>query len=233
MNNNYLTDARRREADLTAFMQDIIRIPSLSSQEGNVIARIREEMEKLGYDEVTVDPMGNLIGRIGSGSRIIALDGHVDIVDVGDPALWDRDPFSADIEDGVLYGRGASDMKAGVASSVYAGAMIRERGITLELCPTSNLNSRVVSGWDEFAWIFRTFQKNGVRYTINTDGPEMLKTYIRDEMASLARHGILSVEQQEQAAAWARESSFVDGANEVPRPRRTPASRRQIEREEA
>lgn len=112
-------------------------------------------------------------------------------------------------------------------------AMLRERGITLELCPTSNLNSRVVSGWDEFAWIFKTLQKNGVRYTINTDGPEMLKTYIRDEMSSLARHGILSVEQQEQAAAWAREASFVAGADDVPRPRRTPATRRQIEREEA
>ena len=112
-------------------------------------------------------------------------------------------------------------------------AMLRERGITLELCPTSNLNSRVVSGWDEFVWIFETFEKNEVRYTINTDGPEMLKTYIRDEMASLARHGILSVEQQEQAAVWAREASFVDGADDVPLPKRTPASRRQIEREEA
>ena len=78
--------------------------------------------------------------------------------------------------------------------------LIRERGITLEICPTSNLNSRVVSGWDEFRWIFDTFRRNGVRYTINTDGPEMLKTYIRDEMASLSRHGILSVEEQEQAA---------------------------------
>jgi adenosine deaminase len=111
-------------------------------------------------------------------------------------------------------------------------AIIRERGITLELCPTSNLNSRVVSGWDEFAWIFDTFHKNQVRYTINTDGPEMLNTYIRDEMASLARHGILSVEQQEQAAAWAREASFVAGAADVPQSKRTPASRRQIEREE-
>jgi adenosine deaminase len=111
-------------------------------------------------------------------------------------------------------------------------AMIRERGITLELCPTSNLNSRVVSGWDEFAWIFDTFHQNGVRYTINTDGPEMLKTYIRDEMTSLARHGILSVEQQEQAAEWAREASFVEGAADVPAPKRTPATRRQIEREE-
>lgn len=114
-------------------------------------------------------------------------------------------------------------------------AMIRERGITLELCPTSNLNSRVVSGWDEFKWIFETFRRNDIRYTINTDGPEMLKTYIRDELASLARHGILSVEEQEQAARWAREASFVadvaDVADVAP-PQRTPAPRRTIEREE-
>jgi putative selenium metabolism hydrolase len=129
MDNNYLKDARQIEAELTTFMQDIIRIPSLSSQEGAVIERIREEMVKLDFDEVTVDPMGNLIGRIGSGSRVIALDGHVDTVDIGDRSLWDREPLSGDIEDGILYGRGTSDMKGGVASSVYAGGLIKKRGI--------------------------------------------------------------------------------------------------------
>jgi adenosine deaminase len=114
--------------------------------------------------------------------------------------------------------------------------MIRERGITLEICPTSNLNSRVVSGWDEFRWIFDTFRRHEVRFTINTDGPEMLKTYIRDELASLARHGILSIEEQERAARWAREASFVPGVAAglaLPVPRRTPATRREVEREEA
>jgi adenosine deaminase len=115
-------------------------------------------------------------------------------------------------------------------------AMIRERGITLEICPTSNLNSRVVSGWDELRWIFDTFRRNGVRYTINTDGPEMLKTYIRDELSSLSRQGILSAEEQAQALGWARDASFVTEVAEgetPPRPRRTPATRRQVEREEA
>jgi adenosine deaminase len=112
-------------------------------------------------------------------------------------------------------------------------AMIRERGITLEVCPTSNLNSRVVSGWDEIAWIFDTFRQNGIRYTINTDGPEMLKTYIRDELASLSRHGILSIDEQEQSAIWAREASFVSGIVDPPVPERTPAGRAQLEREEA
>ena len=91
MNNSYLDSARKIEPDLVQFMQDIIRIPSLSSQEGDVIERIRAEMEKLGYDEVTVDPMGNLLGRIGSGPRVVAFDGHVDTVDVGDASLWDRE----------------------------------------------------------------------------------------------------------------------------------------------
>jgi adenosine deaminase len=114
-----------------------------------------------------------------------------------------------------------------------AMAMIRDRGIVLEICPTSNLNTRVVSGWDEFRWIFDTFRRNEIRFTINTDGPEMLKTYIRDEMATLGRLGILSVEDQEQAAATSLASSFVPNVSEVPASRIAPATRDVVEREEA
>ena len=114
-----------------------------------------------------------------------------------------------------------------------AMAMIRDRGIVLEICPTSNLNTRVVSGWDEFRWIFDTFRRNEIRFTINTDGPEMLKTYIRDEMATLGRLGILSVEDQEQAAATSLASSFVPNVSEVPASRVAPATRDVVEREEA
>jgi adenosine deaminase len=114
-----------------------------------------------------------------------------------------------------------------------AMAMIRERGIVLEICPTSNLNTRVVSGWDEFRWIFDTFRRNDVRFTINTDGPEMLRTYIRDEMATLGRLGILSVAEQEQAAATAMAASFVQNASDLPAAGRAPAPRPTVEREEA
>ena len=114
-----------------------------------------------------------------------------------------------------------------------AMAMIRERGIVLEICPTSNLNTRVVSGWDEFRRIFDTFRRNDVRFTINTDGPEMLKTYIRDEMATLGRLGILSVEDQELAAATSLASSFVPNVSDVPATRVAPATRDVVEREEA
>jgi adenosine deaminase len=114
-----------------------------------------------------------------------------------------------------------------------AMAMIRDRGIVLEICPTSNLNTRVVSGWDEFRWIFDTFRRNEIRFTINTDGPEMLQTYIRDEMATLGRLGILSVEDLQLAAATSLASSFVPNVSDVPTPRLAPATRVVVEREEA
>jgi adenosine deaminase len=114
-----------------------------------------------------------------------------------------------------------------------AMAMIRERGIVLEICPTSNLNTGVVSDWDEFRWIFDTLRRNDVRFTISTDGPEMLKTYIRDELATLGRLGILSLEEQEQVAATSMAASFVPNVSDVPPPRLEPASRGAVEREEA
>jgi adenosine deaminase len=112
-------------------------------------------------------------------------------------------------------------------------AMIRDREIVLEVCPTSNLNTGVVSGWEEFRWIFDTFRSNGVRFTINTDGPEMLKTYIRDELSTLGRLGILSTEEQARSAEWARQASFVAGVSDVPVPKHRPVGRSQLEREEA
>ena len=142
MSSTYYADAMEIKSDLVKFMQDIIRIPSLSSEEGAVVDRIREEMQRLGYDEVTIDPMGNVLGRIGSGPRVIAFDGHVDTVDVGDPALWDRDPHSGDIEDGILYGRGTSDMKGGVAAAVYAGALLKKRGIPDDVTSVSYTHLR-------------------------------------------------------------------------------------------
>jgi len=114
-----------------------------------------------------------------------------------------------------------------------AMAMIRDRGIVLEICPTSNLNTAVVSGWDEFRWIFDTFRRNDIRFTINTDGPEMLKTYIRDELATLGRLGILSLSDQEQVAATSHAASFVPNVSDVPAPSLVPATRQVIEREEA
>ncbi|HEX2625962.1 MAG TPA: hypothetical protein VHL56_03560 [Candidatus Limnocylindrales bacterium] len=114
-----------------------------------------------------------------------------------------------------------------------AMAMLHDRGVVLEICPTSNLNTRVVSGWDEVRWIIDTFRRNGVRFIISTDGPEMLQTYIRDELATLGRLGILSLEEQQQLAATSMAASFVRNVSDVPLTGHLPPTRTAVEREEA
>lgn len=118
--------AQKNEREIVRFLRDLIAIKSLSSQEEEVIDRIKREMERCSYDEITIDPMGNILGRIGKGKHVIALDAHVDTVDVGNPANWTVDPFKGAEQDGIIYGRGACDMKGALASIVYGGKLIKD-----------------------------------------------------------------------------------------------------------
>ena len=124
-----LERAQAREKELIAFLRDIVAIPSLSGQEEPVVRRIAAEMESLGYDEVKFDGLGNVLGRIGSGPRVLAFDAHIDTVDVSDPDQWEFDPFTGKLEDGKVFGRGAVDQKAGMAAMVHAGALLMEQGL--------------------------------------------------------------------------------------------------------
>ena len=93
------------ENDLIDFYRNAIRTRSYSNQEGDIAVLILKEMEKLGYDECYIDRVGNVVGRVGSGKKIIHFDSHMDTVNAGDPALWDHPPFSADYADEYIYGR--------------------------------------------------------------------------------------------------------------------------------
>jgi len=117
------------EGDLVRFLREIIAIPSFGGGEGAVIDRLKREMEACGYDEVWTDPMGNLFGRLGTGARLLAVDGHCDTVGAGSPDGWKIDPFKGDHRDGVIYGRGASDQKGGLASAIYAGKILKDAGL--------------------------------------------------------------------------------------------------------
>lgn len=114
---------------VVAFASELVQIKSLTGQEENVIKRVAAEMEHLGYDRVVVDQVGNVIGTIGDGPTKILFDSHIDHVDVHDPNEWHLPPYGGVIEDGKLYGRGASDMKASAAATVYAGAIIKQLGL--------------------------------------------------------------------------------------------------------
>src|SRR5574339_360875 len=97
----------------------------MSGQEEEIIRFLEQKMKTLGYDEVIIDSMGNLLGRIGNGERSILFDSHVDTVAVNDESEWDVSPFSGEIVEGRLYGRGSVDMKSSVAASIYAGAFAK------------------------------------------------------------------------------------------------------------
>lgn len=120
--------AESRE-DIIKFMREICAIPSMDSKIGPVGERIQAEMRKLGYDEVRFDKMGNTLGRIGSGPKVIVMDSHIDTVGIGDPTLWDWDPFVGQVKNGVLYARGACDEKGSTPGMVYALAIARDLGL--------------------------------------------------------------------------------------------------------
>ena len=117
------------EEKLVCFTSDLVKIKSRTGEEGAAVKRIAEEMKLLGYDEVYIDKVGNVIGKIGNGSEKLLLDSHIDNVAVNDPEAWEEDPYGGVIKDGRLYGRGASDMKASAAASVYAGAVMKKLGL--------------------------------------------------------------------------------------------------------
>lgn len=124
-----LAKAEEYKPEISAFLRDMIRIPSESCEEEKVILRIKEEMEKVGFDKIEIDPMGNILGYIGSGSHVIAIDAHIDTVGVGDESLWDYDPYEGYEDDEIIIGRGASDQEGGMASMVYAGKIIKDLGL--------------------------------------------------------------------------------------------------------
>jgi len=121
--------AGRYTDDVVRFLRDMIAIPSESAGERAVVERVGAEMARLGFDEVKVDGLGNVLGRVGAGPTVIALDGHVDTVGVGDPSTWTRDPYRGEVRDGIVFGRGAGDQEAGVAAAVYGARIARELGL--------------------------------------------------------------------------------------------------------
>ena len=121
--------AKQLEGETARFLMDMVRVPSFSGKEQGVIQVIKAEMEEVGFDEVRVDGLGNVIGRIGHGPRVIAFDAHVDTVYAGDTSLWKFDPFTPKIEDGKVWGRGTVDQEGGMASMVTAGKIIKEMGL--------------------------------------------------------------------------------------------------------
>ena len=118
--------AEAYKPDMVKFLRDMIAIPSESCEEEGVVRRIAEELKKLGYDKVEFDGLGNVIGWMGEGDKIIAIDSHIDTVGIGNRANWEKDPYEGYETDDIIYGRGGSDQEGGMASAAYGVKIMKD-----------------------------------------------------------------------------------------------------------
>ena len=131
---NKINELAEKYKDYTASnLSKLVKIKSTSMQEKDVQLELKRQMEEAGFDEVKIDGLGNVIGRIGNGKRILAIDGHMDTVDVGNIDNWDFDPFSGEIKDGFVHGRGTVDQEGGPAAAVTSGKILKELGFDKDL----------------------------------------------------------------------------------------------------
>ncbi|MDR2851079.1 MAG: YgeY family selenium metabolism-linked hydrolase [Desulfovibrio sp.] len=121
--------SKKYQPRMVKFLRDMIRIPSESCQEEGVIKRIKQEMEDVGFDRVEIDKMGNIIGYLGNGPRLIAFDAHIDTVGIGERTNWTFDPYEGYEDEETIGGRGGSDQEGGMASIVYGGLIMKELGL--------------------------------------------------------------------------------------------------------
>ncbi|CAG0945766.1 partial Acetylornithine deacetylase, partial [Anaerolineae bacterium] len=133
---------------LIAFTQSLVRTPSLSGEEKQVVELILAEMRDLGFDRAWADANGSAIGVI-EGARpgkTILLDAHCDHVGIAAGSKWTRDPFAAEIENGFIYGRGAADMKGALAAMIHGAASVDRTNLAGRIVVSATVLEEVMEG---------------------------------------------------------------------------------------
>lgn len=121
------------EGDILKSLQEFIAIESVTYSEGEAVQFLASKMREFGYDEVRVDRVGNVLGRIGKGDTVILYDAHIDTVELGDPEDWEYHPLSGTIADGFIHGRGAVDDKGCLMGMAWAGRIVKELGLDKDI----------------------------------------------------------------------------------------------------
>jgi putative selenium metabolism hydrolase len=162
--------AKTYEPDITAFLRAMISHPSESCHEKEVVACIKAEMEKLDFDKVEVDGLGNVIGWMGSGDKIIAIDGHIDTVGIGNRDNWTDDPYTGYETDDIIYGRGGSDQEGGLASAVYGAKIMKDLNLVPEGYRIMVVGSVQEEDCDGMCWQY-IYNKDGYKpeFVISTE----------------------------------------------------------------
>ena len=115
--------------DLVQFAQEIVRIPSVTGEEGEVAKAVLAKLKEIGVDDAWIDGIGNVVGVLrgtGKGPNVM-LNTHLDIVPAGRLENWQYDPFGAEIDqDGNIFGRGTVDIKGGTAAHIYTMKLLKD-----------------------------------------------------------------------------------------------------------
>ena len=152
--------AEAYQADMTKFLREIVKNPGESCDEKAHIDRIAEEMKKLGFNKVEIDPMGNVLGYMGTGEKLIAFDAHIDTVGIGNIDNWKFDPYEGYEDETEIGGRGVSDQCGGIVSSVYGAKIMKDLGLIPEGFKIMVVGTVQEEDCDGLCW----------QYIINEDG---------------------------------------------------------------
>jgi len=177
-------------------LSKMVKIKSLSMQEKEVQLELKRQMEEAGFDEVRIDGLGNVIGRIGNGKKILAIDGHMDTVDLGNLENWTFDPLGGEVKDGFVHGRGTVDQEGGPAAFVTSGRILKELGFDKNLT-IYFVGSVMEEDCDGLCWKY-IVEEEGIRpdFAISTE-PTNLNIYrghrgrmeIRVTFKGISSHG--------------------------------------------
>jgi len=118
--------AHEYREDTARYLSEMVKIPSVSCQEKEVVLKIKELLESAGVHNVQIDALGNCIARVGKGPKVLAIDAHIDTVDTGDESQWELPPFSGIIKNGFVHGRGTVDQEGGSAAMITAARILTE-----------------------------------------------------------------------------------------------------------
>lgn len=185
--------------------QRLIRCPSVTPAEGGAIDLLEAELSAIGFACTRLpfgegnDRIDNLFARYGSAAPHVCFAGHTDVVPVGDAAAWTRDPFGGDIVDGALFGRGAADMKGGVAAFVAAAAAVIEGGIggSVSLLITGDEEGDAVNGTERMVeWAMANDQIPDMCVVGEPTNPDALGDMIKNgRRGSLSGHLVVTGRQ--------------------------------------
>ncbi len=183
--------------DMTKFLRDLIRLHGESTEEKNKVYRIKEEMEKLGFNRTEVDGLGNIIGYMGEGETLIAYDAHIDTVGIGQIENWDFDPYEGFEDDELIGGRGASDQLGGIVSAVYGAKIMKDLGLLSDKYTVMVTGTVQEEDCDGMCWLY-IIEKSGIRpeFVVSTE-PTDNKIYrgqrgrmeIRVDVTGVSCHG--------------------------------------------